>query len=86
MPEQMMKVFLNRMLTEFFARVRPVSSIAKPRCMMKTSPAASIIQTLLAVKRPGLMPSSARAMPGTVIARARVVRASFRFINFSRFD
>ena len=44
----MMKVFFTRMLTVFFARVRPDSSVAKPRCMMNTRPAQSIIQTLLA--------------------------------------
>jgi hypothetical protein len=49
MPMEMMNVFLNRMLVVFLARVSPDSSVAKPRCMMNTRPAHSIIQTLLAV-------------------------------------
>ena len=48
MPIEMMNVFLNRMLVVFLARVMPDSSVAKPRCMMNTSAAASIIQTLFA--------------------------------------
>jgi hypothetical protein len=47
---QGMSVFLNRMFTVFFERVKPDSTHANPRCMMNTSAAASIIHTLLAVK------------------------------------
>jgi len=65
-----MKVFLNRMFVVFLARVSPDSRHAKPRCMMKTSPAASIIQTLFAVNWPGVTASSACAIPGSRSAPA----------------
>ena len=35
-----MNVFLNRMLIVFFERVSPDSTVANPRCMMNTRPAA----------------------------------------------
>jgi hypothetical protein len=81
-----MKVFLNRMLVVFLARVSPVSTMAKPKCMMKTRPAANIIQTLLATKVPCDTPSSAKATAGArraPAARAPVKRESFRVIWIS---
>ena len=45
-----MHTFLNRMLTVFLARVRPDSSIAKPRCIMKTRKVETSIQVLLTTK------------------------------------
>ena len=42
----MIIVFLKRMLTVFLARVSPLSSVAKPRCMMNTRPPAMSTQRL----------------------------------------
>ena len=53
------------------ARVRPDSSVAKPRCMMNTRPAQSIIQTLLAVNWPTVTPSSASARLGRASTPAK---------------
>ena len=49
----MIAVFLNRMLTVFLARVMPLSSAAKPRCMMNTRNVATSIQVLLTVNISG---------------------------------
>ena len=46
---EMIAVFLNRMLTVFLALVRPLSSAAKPRCMMNTRKVATSIQVLFTV-------------------------------------
>ena len=43
-------VFLNKMFTVFLDRVSPDSSVAKPRCMMKTSIPANMIHRLLVTK------------------------------------
>ena len=37
--------FFMQMFTAFFARVSPVSTMAKPACMMKTRKAATSVQT-----------------------------------------
>jgi hypothetical protein len=51
MPAAMMNTFLNRMFTVFFDCVRPDSSVAKPRCMRNTRPAAITVQSMLVVKK-----------------------------------
>ena len=43
-------VFLNSTFVQFFARQRPASSVAKPRCIRKTSMPPISTQTLLIVK------------------------------------
>ena len=78
MPAQMMKVFLKRMFVVFFARVRPDSTMAKPRCMMNTNAAANIIQTLFAVKRAGEISSASATLGARLQAITAAVRRSFR--------
>ena len=46
----MIAVFLNKILTVFFALVSPASSAANPRCIMKTRIVDINIQVLLIVK------------------------------------
>ena len=43
-------VFLKSTFVQFFARQRPASSVAKPRCIRKTSMPPISTQTLLIVK------------------------------------
>jgi hypothetical protein len=73
-----MVTFLKRTLTVFLARVRPLSRQLKPRCMMNTRAAESIIQMLFAVKSASSKASSsARASPGAsqlAASRAAPVR------------
>ena len=49
------RVFLKRMLHVFFARVRPDSTVAKPRCMMNTRAVERSIHTLLTVNATSVM-------------------------------
>ena len=46
MPMEKSMRFFIRMLAAFLARVRPVSSIAKPACIRKTRTAASSVHTV----------------------------------------
>jgi hypothetical protein len=78
-----MKVFLKRMFVVFLARVRPDSSVAKPRCMMNTRPAASIIQALFAVNCPGVTPSSAMPLAGSKTPPVSSIAATIRFMVWS---
>ena len=86
MPIEMMNVFLNRMLVVFLARVRPDSSVAKPRCMMNTRPAQSIIQTLLAVNTPAETASSAEAAAGNNSAAPIAIPVSVRRMDVDPFS
>ncbi len=47
----MMNTFLNMMFTVFFFWVRPASSVANPRCIMKTMAAAITVQSIETVKK-----------------------------------
>ena len=76
MPADTTKVFLNRMLVVFLARVSPDSSVANPRCMMNTKAAAIIIQRLLVVNISALTPSSAAKAWPAVATSAHATRLS----------
>jgi len=83
-----MAVFLNKMFVVFFARVRPDSSEAKPKCMTKTRKVATSIQVLFAVKRPCETPAAYAAVGVMKVStdsmgRARTLKNKFFFIYCS---
>jgi hypothetical protein len=64
-PIATINVFLNSILTVFFARVKPDSMVANPRCIINTKNIDTIIHTLLMVKIGSvgaLLPLSAKAV------------------------
>ena len=76
-----MAVFLKRMLTVFLDRVRPLSRVANPRCMMKTSIPAIMIQRLLVVNASVteiavVSPADSSESASSVSASSSVVSAS----------
>jgi hypothetical protein len=74
-----MIVFLKRMFTVFFDRVNPVSTVAKPRCMIKTNAVAINIQRLFTVNMasPAVMPADATAaemLSTTIVAEGESIK------------
>ena len=67
-PSAKSMTFFMTMLPAFFARVRPVSTIAKPGCMKKTSAAPSSTQIVsTATNRPASAASAANACGAAVM-------------------
>ena len=66
-PMAIIAVFLNKMLTVFLERVKPVSRQAKPRCIINTRNVATNIQVLLTTyvaEAPVAPESPAQTSPG----------------------
>lgn len=58
----MTDIFLNKILTVFFARVKPDSRVAKPKCIINTNIVDISIQVLFTVKS-AILPDSALTGP-----------------------
>ena len=75
--------FFIRMLAAFLARVRPVSSIAKPACIRKTRTAANNIQTVSIAR--ALESASAKAASATPRPRSTRTRRFGGYGSFMRY-